>query len=482
MHGRPEGMNALEKLLEEIVTPGVDWAGQEAIRWAAESWTYAALGQAVDTYTQQLQKILPSQGRVRVAIQAENQPQTYALILALWKLGAAYVPLSPLWPEHRKKQVLEGAQAIGLMHWAGEQFEWKSLGGNHFSEETEAYVLFTSGSTGSPKGVPVTRKQLDHFILGMQAQGFLENQGLRHLQMFDFSFDVSVASYLLCFLNRGPLCLLDAGGVKFQRVYQALRKHEVEVAFMVPAVLQFLRPYFLQLELPALKQALFAGEALSAELIRQFQSRLPQVQLFNGYGPTEGCILSTLYRIPSSGIAEHQGVISIGKPLEGTQCFLRMQEGVSELLISGPQVFQGYVQEQLNDEAFVLLEGERWYATGDMVEQNPDGCLLYLGRKDHQVKVQGYRIEIAEVEHQIAQIYPSDFVVVAIQPKQGLQQLAMAYTQALPEGFKSALAAKLPAYMHPSLYQQISALPLGLSGKVDRKAIQKTLQHATETR
>mgnify|MGYP002034855445 CR=1 FL=1 len=475
-------MNALEKLLEEIDAPASHWAGHEAIRWASESWTYAALGHAVETYVTQLQDLIPSGGKVRVAIQAENQPHTYALILALWKLGAAYVPLSPLWPEHRKKQVLEEAQAIGLMLWTGEQFEWKSLGANHCSKETEAYVLFTSGSTGSPKGVPVSRKQLDHFIVGMQAHGFLENQGMRHLQMFDFSFDVSVASYLLCFLNRGPLCLLDAGGVKFQRVYQALRKHEVEVAFLVPAVLQFLRPYFLQLELPALKQALFAGEALSAELIRQFQSCLPQVQLFNGYGPTEGCILSTLYPIPSSGMAEHQGVVSIGKPLEGTQFFLSNQEGNKELLISGPQVFGGYVQEQLNDEAFVVLQGEKWYATGDMVEQNPDGCLLYLGRKDYQVKVQGYRIEIAEVEHQIAQIYPSEFVVVAVQSQQGVQQLAMAYTQVLPESFKASLAEKLPAYMQPSLYQQFSALPLGLSGKIDRKAIEKTIQHATENR
>jgi len=350
------------------------------------------------------------------------------------------------------------------------------------------YILFTSGSTGVPKGVPINRRNLNHFMDAFFANDYSMNEDDKFLQMFDFTFDVSVQCYVL------PLCIgasihtVPLEEIKSFSIYKILEKHQITVAKMVPSVIAFLRPYFPKIKLPHLKYSLFSGEALYHEIVAEWAKCVPNAIIQNYYGPTEATI-DCLYftwepNIQSDKI--YNGVVTIGKPFGDTKALVLGHDGLvitddskGELCVSGNQVTTGYLNlPDKNKTSFITLkyDGEdcRFYRTGDLVCKDRDGDYLYCGRIDHQVQVQGYRVELGELENK-AKLITGNIQIAAVAKEKtpGNMQLFLFLENCSIENNQiiSHLQEVLPFYMQPAKIIRMESFPLTASGKINRNQL-----------
>jgi len=403
--------------------------------------------------------------------------ETYAFLLACLMTGKAYVPLHPSHPKDRNDRI-QALAKLGYIYSPGNELTAVSTEQFHSDnslavDNTSAYILFTSGSTGIPKGVPITHRNLNTFIEACQRASIVAREEDRFLQMFDLTFDLSVFSFLYPLCHGACVCTVPTDEVKHFGVYRILEEQNISVALMVPSVMEMLKPYFSDLELPALQQLLFCGEALRAETMQALIPYLPNTEIRNVYGPTEATIFCTsyiLHKHPDKWLSKN-GILSIGEPLWNTRLQISSEE---ELLISGAQVTTGYVNDSdKNKQSFVSESGQNWYKSGDLAIQDASGNYLYIGRKDQQVKIQGYRIEPGEIEFQLNQILQTRRGLICACIKDQVSELH-AVIEGAPEdteGWKSALRKKLPGYMQPVCWHFIPEFPLNVNGKTDRKFI-----------
>ncbi len=436
----------------------------------------------------------------RIGIVLSDTVDTYAAIVAILLLGKTYVPLHPSHPAERIQQIVSQADLdIALTSSALSNLEnitcvdMSSLiaDGNSpiiskgdFSN-SYAYILFTSGSTGIPKGTPITYGNLDSFATGFYAIGYQLTPQDRCLQMFDLTFDLSVVSYLMPLCAGACVYTLPDKGMKFTNVYSVLEEHTITFALMVPSILSFLRQYFSEIHLPQLRYSLFCGEALSADLVTEWQKCVPNATIDNVYGPTEATIFCTWYRIDTTGtVGATNGVVWIGKPMLGVNTVVADDEGnliptgeKGELCLSGNQVTKGYLDNEKNKTAFFTLNGEQYYRTGDLVLLHTDGNYIYCGRSDHQVKIQGFRIELAEIEHHARTAFGCHAVAIVFTNPQGINQIELVLeTEATNKSdIASTLKSLMPAYMLPAGIHFVKPLPLNINGKTDRKELAKQI-------
>lgn len=362
------------------------------------------------------------------------------------------------------------------------------------SPDDVAYLLFTSGSTGQPKGVMVAHRNVNAFLdVMVERYGITEHD--RFSQTFDLTFDLSVFD-TFCAWERGAcVCVPTAQQKLFPSKY--LKQHELTVWFSVPSTgvlmsrLRMLKPG----SYPSLRWTLFCGEALPADIVSQFAAAAPASVVENLYGPTELTIACTLYRWRGeASLAECAlGVVPIGEPYPGMRAIVvdealravpRGEAG--ELLLTGAQVTPGYWQDaERTAKAFVVPPGETevFYRTGDRVRWPDGGPLLYLGRVDNQVKIQGYRVELGEIEAVLRDVgrtevaialgWPlsasgADGVVGFVQAPSGASAEAR---EQLGRELVEASKARLPSYMQPSRVLLVDEWPLNANGKVDRNAL-----------
>lgn len=268
-----------------------------------------------------------------------------------------------------------------------------------------------------------------------------------------------------------------------------LEDYEINFAIIVPSVLALLKPYFCDIDLPHLKHVALSGEAVPHKLTEDFQVCCPNAQFYNFYGPTECTIFCTEYTIPKEDIPALNGIVSIGTVTKDLTFKLVNDEGnesgyneKSELYIGGPQVSMGYINNvELNQLLFCEIDGIRYYKTGDLVIQKEDGLFYYLGRKDQQVKIQGHRIELMEVEHLCTKALKQEVAVVAIKDERNFDNLVMFLRrnhniQIVPE-----LNKVLPKYMIPTQIIEVEDFPLNDNGKLDRKALKLSLQNGASS-
>ena len=459
-------------------------------------YTYRDLGKAVLDTAGLLKTHAPHD--VRIGIMAVDSFETYAAMIAVMYSGKTYIPIHPDHPAERVAQIVEqsGTKVIlssGAFIEVPEvrciqtRFTPGTFDGPFQARIAETddyvYILFTSGSTGRPKGVPLTYANLDAFTAAFFDLGYEIGPNDRFLQMFDLTFDLSIMSYLM------PLCVgacvytVPNHGLKFTHIYGLLESFDITFALMVPSILSSLRPYFDEINLPHLRYSLFCGEALHGEVATEWAACMPNGHIENVYGPTEATIFCMTYRFVGSGSKKYNGIISIGKPMMGTDVLVCDADGVpletgekGELCLAGTQVTPGYLDEEKNKEAFISLNGRRFYRTGDLVFRELAGDYLYCGRKDHQVKIQGYRIELGEVEHHVRQVVKDRAVAaVAVPNSKGLMEIHVAIEgrEAIPETITTELAAIMPAYMLPSRVWAVPVFPLNANGKTDRKQLEK---------
>ena len=439
-----------------------------------------------------------------IGLVANDDINTYASILALWMEGKCYVPLHPLQPLARCADIIEqvGITVVldssentrydqqEVIHTASlPEIEILAPPTTECDKEALAYILFTSGSTGRPKGVPISFGNLEAFMLSFHALGFQLGPEDRCLQMFDLTFDLSVGSYLPALLHGSCLYTVKPGKVKWQEAFRLLDEYQLTSVLMVPSVIHYLMPYLDELEAPQLRHSLFCGEALEANEAAQWQQAVPNAAVWNVYGPTEDTIYCTAYRLSQSKIKECNGIVGIGKAMQEVRTLIvtpdlkeapKGEKG--ELCLAGRQLTPGYWDDdKKNEEAFFLHDGERWYLTGDICAMDEEGDLLYYGRKDSQVKIQGYRIELSEIEHVARRFYKDNMAVVAVPIKDahGNTTIALAIEAAddsTSEPLIDMLKQYLPAYMVPSRVVCLPQFPQNANNKIDRKIIKQLIE------
>ena len=475
---------------------------QVAVRCDDVRVTYAELARRSDRVAAALVARGVGVGTL-VGIKMARGVDMVVALLGILKAGAAFVPLDPGFPEERLAYMMrtadvrwvacddgtagtlpEGVQALRIRGTeeppadeALPDFAPPALTGDAL-----AYVMFTSGSTGAPKGVRVTHANAVNLLLSMGvAPGITPDD--RFLAVTSLCFDISVLEVFLPLSVGATLVVAsDATQGDAARMLQVLEAEDVTVMQGTPSTWQLLLNYGWQGR-PGLK-ALCGGEALSVALARELAQRT--AELWNVYGPTETTIWSSRRRVPRDAAA-----VDLGHPIENTRFYVLGDDlrpvppgVVGELYIAGAGVARDYLnREDLTAERFVTLDvpefsaaAERCYRTGDRVRYLPDGALAFLGRADHQVKLRGYRIELGEIETQLGALDGVAEAMVVVQ-RSGAGERLVAFVRRrddtlTEDAVVAALARKLPAYMVPQV-AFLAQLPLTPNGKVDRNALSR---------
>lgn len=432
-----------------------------------------------------------------VGIIAGTDINTYAAIFALWFEGKAYVPLLPTAPEDRNRTVVKEA---GLTHVLASRLfkqdlpavivNTNALSGDSLQEKPVeydssriAYILFTSGTTGLPKGVQISLGNLSAFIDAMIDLGHEIHDTDRVLQMFELTFDFSVVSYVLPSYGGACIFTIPEGEVKFNYALDLLEEHHLTVLFLVPSVITYLQMYFDDINEQETRLCSFCGEALTLDITNRWQKCIPNARIINFYGPTEDTVFCSYYDVNAINQKNLNDVISVGKAMKNGDMFILNEnneeakpEERGELCLAGPQLSPGYWNNpEKNAEAFFEQNGKRFYKTGDLCYMDEDGDIMYVGRMDFQAKIQGFRVELSEIEHYATEFFGTEHhsLCVAFTNKIGNTEIGMAVegkefdtTQAL-----DYIKSKLPPYEVPTKVMFFEHFPLNTNGKLDRKKI-----------
>ena len=461
------------------------------------------------TYSQFTQRIaaiaksLEFNNEVNIALITNDDLDTYASIFAIWLTGKIYIPINPDSPAERNQSVIDQV-GISTVLDSTKTIEINSVSLNEsikllksYSLNTDydnqlAYIFFTSGSTGTPKGVMISKKNVASFIEAFWEMGYDINETDRCLQMFDLTFDLSVMSYLSPLLKGACVYTIPKDKVKYGYIFELMDEKELTVALMVPSILNYLRQYFGEIHCPKMKYSLFCGEALNLSIIQEWSSCLPNARIDNVYGPTENTIFCTNYTFQrGSENDSHNGILSIGKPMLNNLAVVFNEENkpaaineVGELCLAGSQLTPGYFKNKLlNDELFFTTNYNGtnipFYRSGDLCLLKEDGNISYVGRKDFQVKIQGFRIELSEIEFYANKAIKKQYALVALAVKNQSDNYEIAVIFESKEfdvnPVKEFLKSVLPSYMVPTQYYHMQTFPLNVNGKIDRKAIAKKL-------
>lgn len=486
-----------------------------AISYGAEQITYCEL----NTRANQLAHYLRRRGvgpDVRVGVLVDRSVELIVALLAILKAGGTYVPLDGSYPAQRLRFMLEDA-GVTLMLTKHEQPEvltegevvYLDHGWEQFESESHenpsivtsagdlAYVMYTSGSTGQPKGVGVPHRAINRLVRNTNYVQLDESD--RIAQVSNVSFDAATFEIWGALQHGAQLVGIDKetmlSPVEFKR---ALAEQNISAMFLTTALFNQIAQSLPETFAP-LRYLLVGGEALDPPSIRRVVERGKPRHLLNGYGPTESTTFATWYEVQH--VEANARTIPIGKPLSNTETWVLDQHmqlapvGVTgELYIGGDGLARDYLRRpELTAEKFVphpysTEPGARLYRTGDLVRYLSDGNIEFLKRVDQQVKLRGFRIELGEIEAAL-QEHPAvrESIVIAREEVPGDKQI-VAYVvrdpdfQSTTEELRNWLRTRLPAYMMPSSFVVLNELPLNANGKVDRRALPApdSAQYTTE--
>lgn len=492
----------------DFAAMAADYPDRPALRVDGKSYSYGQLKEKADGFAGAIQGATGANGAPVTGIFADRSVEAYAGLLAALFCGHAYVPLNPKFPDSRNQLILERAGASSLIGSPRSEGRCKAV----LAEDKRtsgvpvlltvadmaadqlrapshdngyAYVLFTSGSTGIPKGVAIRHSNLSAYL-----EATFSLVPYTHMdkvsQNFDLTFDLSVHDLFCCWRAGGELIVPSEADLDDPAAY--IQREAVTAWFSVPSLGQkmALRGSLTPAALQGLRISLFCGEALPMDLALKWQAATGQ-SVENWYGPTEATIACTRYVLPDAGgrAVERYGLTPIGQALPGMKTLVLGEDGremalgeIGELLVMGPQLADGYLADvDKTAAAFVDLPafGGRYYRTGDRVLQDETGAIFFVDRIDNQIKIRGYRVELGEIEAEIRNRVGGCSVVVTPLPLKSPTPTALLAsvegwtgdTRAVLEDLKAAL----PSYMVPTDLRMLGQFPQNASGKIDRGAI-----------
>ncbi|MET8801014.1 amino acid adenylation domain-containing protein, partial [Nocardia sp. NPDC004568] len=469
--------------------------------------TYAELGARVN----RLARFLIAEGvgpQDRVVLALRRSVDLVVAMYAVAAAGGVYVPVDPDQPAERTGYILDTAAPVRVLTSSADAtdvvvnhgvpslaVDTLDLSGFAASPVTDAervmplrasntaYVIFTSGSTGRPKGVAVPHAAIVNQLRYIVAEFALDATDAILLKTAA-TFDLSVWEFWTAAVSGGRMVIAEPEGHRDPSyLNQLMRRERVTTLTVVPSMLDALLSTGDGLP-ESLRRVLAIGEALPAATAQRMLAACPGVGLFNLYGPTEAAVSVTTHRVTDVDVVS----VPIGVPQWNSRVYVLdsrlrpVPDGVAgELYLAGAQLAVGYFgRPDLSADRFVadpFVAGQRMYRTGDLVAWNGAGELEYRGRTDFQVKIRGFRIELGEIEAALLALpeVAQTAVVAKSDPRTGDRLVAYV----VPSGaagsdtarIQSELARRLPSYMVPSVFVELSALPLTVNGKLDRKAL-----------
>ncbi len=485
-------------------------SGRTALVEGRRSWTYAQL----DVQTNRLAHLLRKRGVSRgipVGVHLERSAAFVVAVLAILKADGVYVPFPPEHPPARLRQLAdelslryvlaadpppsealpEGIDILRIAEGKGDDsiVDLPDSAPESMAEATDAaYVMFTSGSTGVPKGVTVPHRAIVRLVHGTD---FLPwGHDLRFLHLAPVAFDASTLEIWGPLLHGGTCVVCPERLPTFDVLARQLRDNQISCLWLTAGLFNQIIDHQPE-TLRGVKFLLTGGEALSVSHVRRALAALPDTQLINGYGPTEATTFTTTYLIPRDGSMDARDTVPIGRPVANTRCHVLSPEGrpvppgeAGELYIGGDGVALGYWNHpDLSAEAFIpdpfhpSLEA-RLYRSGDRVRWLTDGNLEFLGRLDDQVKIRGFRIEPREVESILKQHPGVGQVCVFVRQGPSGKELVACYeTGRCPdiddERLRTFAERRLPAAMIPTVWSAFDQFPLTANGKIDQSALRE---------
>jgi amino acid adenylation domain-containing protein len=416
----------------------------------------------------------------RIALACDGSVADYVGLLAIWLAGCAYVPLHPKAPAERNADIVTRSQAIAMLV-AG---RIEPIGVSDAAPFHDgAYLIFTSGTTGRPKGVPITGANLETYLASLDRLFDITPQDkVAHIS--ELSFDLSVHELLLAWAHGAALCRIAPAAALLSARY--VEEEGITVWVSVPSTISLARKAGTldAGSMRGIRLAFFCGEALSRVTACHFAEAAPDARIFNLWGPTETTVSLTWFEVGHA--QDLPDIVPIGVPYEGQQVALFGADDApvapgmpGELSVAGPQVTQGYWQDpQSNALRFVEYGGTRWYRTGDLAVWDERYGFCYRGRTDRQVKIKGHRIELQECESALRDAGGWELVCVLPWPRSadGTAEGLVAFVCADAVDARTArqaLALRLPTYMLPDRIVSVPEFPFNANGKIDYRALEE---------
>ena len=470
--------------------------------------SYKQLNCRANQLAHHLQKLGVRAG-VLVGLCLERSLEMVVSLLAILKAGGAYVPLDPAYPQERIAYMLSDAQVLVLLtqqrlaqrlpeslvkavlidsEWNVIAQEPEKSPATDITPDSLAYVNYTSGSTGNPKGVLVTHRGVTRLLFGVDYARLDATQVF--LQLAPISFDATTFELWGALLH-GAKCVLFPGKLPtIKQLRSVIQTHNVSILFITTALFNTIVEEAPEI-FAGIQQLLTGGEAHSVSHMRKGLEALPSTKIISCYGPTESTTFTTYYPVPKN-LNLQAASIPIGRPISNTCVYILDSDlqpvpigVIGELYIGGDGLAQGYLnRSDLTRERFIFnpfgdCNGDRLYKTGDLVRYLSDGNIEFIGRIDNQAKIRGFRIEPGEIEAVLnANPMVSQSAVIVEQIAHDHKQL-VAYVvsnskQILDLEFvQNYLKQKLPSYMIPSRFVLLEALPLTPNGKVAQRKLLK---------
>ena len=497
--------------MQNIITAIDQWANEkpEALAYQSEKeeFSYQTLRQWSDNLAHYLNQNI--EAKTPIVVFGELEFAMLASFLGAAKSGHAYIPIESTTPLDRIQLILKVAQPamiLSVLPWPEElnvtipvvspEKLAEIFTTEHAYEKLQPvmgdetfYIIFTSGTTGVPKGVQISHKNLLSFV-NWDLKDFEIEAGMRFLSQAPYSFDLSVMSIYPALCSGGTLIPMEKAVINdFKKLFNFLPNLALEVWVSTPSFMDIclMEKTFDGEHVPSLKIFQFCGEELPRKTAEELLRRFPHAKVFNTYGPTEATVAMTQIEVTEEVLSKYDRV-PIGYIKEDTEVLIydgnrAVTDGIAgEIIIKGPSVSKGYMHNpEKTAAAFFKIDGAPAYRTGDAGRLQKDGLLLYEGRIDFQVKLHGFRIEFADIDHHLEQVsYVKQATVVPKYQDHKVQQL-VAYVVAndndfekayqLTKAVKEELAEAVMDYMIPQKFVYVDQLPRTANGKIDRKRL-----------
>ena len=464
--------------------------------------SYAELNARANQLAFYLQGEYDLKAEDKVALLMERRAELLITMLAVLKTGAAYVPVDVEYPQERQRYMLENSQArlvisddplaaelegvaAASLPFNAINYVLESMPPANLEVEVTprqlAYMLYTSGTTGQPKGVLIEHAAVSDYVATV-AEYFALSEEDVVIQQASLAFDTHIEEIFPTWAAGATLVMLPEGGRDIGAMVSAIQAEKATVLSTTPLIVNELNRQ--AAKLPTLRILISGGDALKASYLTNL---LGTVKVYNTYGPTESTVCATYHEVRSAEDAK-----LIGKPITNRAVYLLDTQGqlqasglVGEIALGGAGLARGYYQlPEVTAERFVAASWDadlRLYRTGDLGRWTEDGELEFLGRADDQLKIRGYRVELGEIEEVLAQcVGVHDAAVKAWGTAEGKYLVAYVVGEGTAETWRAHLASRLPSYMVPSVFEQMSALPLSPNGKTDKKRLVEPVREALE--